>query len=150
MEEKILYALYELHRHQILLNAKDNQGNWNFPKAYLYALSKRMCPYFHYSWHSSEFDPYKSVYNIKEELIEEIVTYLDDLWVAKKQIPTFYKLEDKYGREQRIRLILIIRYCFLNGGFDEEFYRQILAPMEHPAEASTICSDFTEDNLLLV
>ena len=46
----ILKALYESYRAQILLTGTDGQGNHRLPKAYLYAVSERMFPYFHQEW----------------------------------------------------------------------------------------------------
>jgi hypothetical protein len=137
-----IHALYEIHRHQILLSCTDNEGNFRLPAAYLYALDERMFPYFHQNWCAGE-DPFLPCYQVSKDFVTEVVEELDRLWLATdEQVPTFYELEEKYGRGKRAELIDVVRYSYLNGGFDAAFYERILTPMEHPTEASGICREF--------
>ena len=145
-----LHALYELHRHQILFNCTDSSGNLIIPKDYLYAVDERMYPFFHENWCAGE-DPYLDCYEISKEFVSEVILELDRLWLDKdEEVPTFYQLEEKYGRDKRHELIDIIRYCYLHGGFDKDFYESILKPTEHPTEASGICRDLLASDIYLV
>ncbi len=132
-----------------MLGAFDHEGNLKVHSAYYYAVSERMFPYFHEHWCSGD-DPFEDVYRIKKEFIEDVVTYVNKLWIDQEPIPTFYDLEKKYGRENRSELINIFRYCYLNGGFDEAFYRSLLEPMQHPTEASGLCRNLDSHDFLLV
>jgi hypothetical protein len=144
-----LNALYHLHRHQVILNAKDRDGHYQFPKDYLYAVANRVFPFFQQGW-AGENDPYLECYDVQKDFIEEVLTHMDELWLKKAPIPTFYALEKKYGREHRHDLILIFRYSFLHGGFDTDFYASLLKPTEHPTEASPLCRDFSDSDLMLL
>ncbi len=145
-----LHALYEIHRQQILLNCADSDGEFRFHKAYVYALDSRMFPYFHENWCRGE-DPFIPCYEVSKKFIADVVAYLDDLWVKNlHSVPSFYDLEKKYGTDQRFRLIKILRYSYLNGGFDKSFYSQILSQFKHPSEAGSICADYRACDVLLV
>jgi|GEM_PF-2221754 len=145
-----LRALYQLHRYQILLCPKGVDGKYVLPEPYLYAVAHDVYPMWHQSWHTDDNDPFESMYHTKKEFIEDLMTYVDGLWVEKKSIPTFYDLERKYGQENRSALIRSFRYCYLNRGFDESFYRQLLGTADHPTEASGICHPFEEYELSLM
>jgi hypothetical protein len=106
MDTKLLRAVYENYRLQIMLNGVDHDGNLCFHSAYYYAVSERMFPYFHSHW-CDEPDPFGEVYSIPKESIEEVVKYVDDLWIKKLVIPTFYDLESKFGKDRRVELIRI-------------------------------------------
>ncbi len=145
-----LHALYEIHRNQLLFSCTDNEGNFRLSAAYIYALYNRMFPYLHQNWCAGE-DPYLLCYQVSKDFITEVVDALDRLWLATDEnVPTFYGLEEKYGREKRVELIHILRYSYLNGGFDSAFYECILTPMEHPAEASGICLEFFPGDIYLI
>lgn len=144
-----LNALYHLHRYQIVLNAKNRDGQYQFPANFLYAVANGVFPFFQQGW-AGEEDPYLECYDVKKEFIEDVLTYMDDLWLKKEPIPTFYELEKKYGREHRHDLIAIFRYSYLHDGFDAAFYASLLKPTEHPTEASLLCRDFSESDLLLL
>ena len=145
-----LRALFELHRHQILINCTDADGVFKIPQDYLYAIDERMYPFFQENWCAGE-DPYLECYSIGKEFVSEVILELDRLWLEEgEEVPTFYELEEKYGRGKRPELIDIVRYCFLHGGFDEKFYDRILTPMEHPSEASSIRREYRPCDIYLV
>lgn len=146
--DKQLKATFEIYRSQILLSSQRDDGSLKVPESYFYALMHRMHPYFHQEFDRTD-DPFINCYSVTYELIHDVITYLDDLWIKKQQIPTFYDLETKYGRELRCELIIILRYCYLNHKFDSKFFSDLLTPMEHPSEASGICQDFSADDLML-
>ena len=145
-----IHALYEIHRHQLLLNCTDQDREFIFPLDYIYALDNRMYPYFQESWCVGD-DPFVECYQVTKEFMTEVITELDRQWLDKsEQIPTFYELEGIYGREQRFELINIIRYCYLHQGFDGGFYDRILTPTEHPTEASGITREYNASDIYLV
>jgi hypothetical protein len=144
-----LTALYHLHRFQIVLNARDRDGEYRFPEAFLYAVARGIYPLFHEGWCAGS-DPYAECYDVKKEFIEQVATSLDELWQDSKQIPTFYELEKQYGHEHRADLIRILRYCHLDKRFGKPFYDAILKRAEHPVEASAICDKFSEQDLALL
>ena len=142
-----LNALYQLHRYQILLNAKSPDGEYRFPKGYLYAVAHDVYPLWHESWHTSESDPFESLYHTKKEFIANVMKYVDDLCISKKDLPSFYDLETIYGRENRSSLIRSFRYCYLNRGFDDTVYKALFGESAHPTEASGICMEFQDYEL---
>ena len=146
-----IYALYELHRHQVLIAALNNPSLNLFSEAYLYALANRMDPScFHSGWKSeTQDDPFRDCYEVSHGEIEELVTYLERLWIDQEPIPSFYQLESKFGRNKRMMLINILRYCFLDKRFSPPFWQSILAPTSHPGEATSICRTFSPDDIFL-
>lgn len=149
MDTALLRAAYETYRAQIMLNGIDHEGKLRIDPAYYYAVSVRMFPYFHTHWCDGS-DPFAEIYSIGQEFMDEVITYVDALWVQGNPIPSFYELEDKFGRDQRSALILIFRYCYLNEGFSPEFYSSLLAPSAHPTEASIISLEISKHDCLLV
>jgi len=145
-----LKALYQIHRYQILLNAKSPDGEYRFPEAYLYSVANDIYPLWHQSWHTSENDPFEELYHTNKEFIYSVMTYVDELWLAKKDLPSFYDLEEKYGRDNRSLLIHAFRYCFLNRGFDETVYKALFGESSHPSEAAGICMEFKDYELALI
>jgi hypothetical protein len=144
-----LTALYHLHRFQIILNAKDRDGEFQFPEAFLYAVANGVYPQFHQTWCAGN-DPYLDCYNVEKQFMLDAIKYVDDLWTNSKPTPTFYELEDKFGKEYRSNLIGIFRYCFLAKRFDKAVYDTLLKPTEHPTEASFLCRDFDDSDLMLI
>jgi hypothetical protein len=149
MNDIHLRALYEIHRHQILFNAKDASGQLNFPEGYLYAVANRVFPYFHSSWCGDEDDPFASCYRVPSDFMERVITDLDQQWLAGT-VPTFYNVERKYGHEQRAALIDIFRYSFLSHKFDSTFYQSLLANAGAPTEANGLSRPFDESEIHLL
>ena len=145
-----LKALYQLHRTQILLHAKTNDGQYQFPEAFLYAIAYHVYPMWHQSWHDDDDDPFEPLYHTKKEFIEDLMKYVDGLWIQQKPIPSFYQLEEKYGREHRASLIHGFRYSYLNRGFDKKFFSQLLDHPNYPSEASGICEPLKDHELSIL
>ncbi|WP_374380103.1 hypothetical protein [Dongia sp.] len=117
--------------------------------AYLYAWDEEVYPLFHDAadWHK----PFDTSFRVTREMLSELTSYLDDLWIKGKKIPSFYDLEGHYGVRHgqtewdRHALISALRYTWLSHSFDEAFWKAILAPMDHPSEAACITSPFDRD-----
>ena len=144
-----LNALFNLHRYQILLNAKDHSGEYQFPHDFLFAVACGIYPHFNQSWCVGD-DPYLECYSVEKQFILDVLNYVDGLWLNQQPIPSFHELEDKFGQDRRHDLVLIFRYCFLHKGFDADFYKAILSPTNHPIEASGICAPFSDSDLMLL
>ena len=80
----------------------------------------------------------------------DVIKYVDDLWIASNPTPTFYELENKFGRENRAEMIGIFRYCYLAQRFDKQVYEKLLKATEHPTEASFLCREFSDRDLMLI
>jgi hypothetical protein len=139
----MLRALYESHRQQILLHAKDINGDWNFPPAYLYAVSRRISPIFH-SWHGGDEDPFEDLYAANTEFLTSVATWMDEQELAKRKI-TFYDLEQHIGHEHRGALIACVRYCALDNRFNPAFYSTLLRNEDCPIEALRAADPFGDE-----
>jgi hypothetical protein len=144
-----LNALYQIHRYQILLNAKDSVGNYKLPTGYLYAVSKGIYPYWHQEWCGENGnDPYLECYDFKQDLVEEIINLLE-----RKEL-TYSELErtqDDGRRIRRHRLWTIIRYCYLSETCVHELYFESLfnsSCSDSAAERSGICKPLTDEELM--
>src|SRR5205823_6170897 len=104
---------------------------------------------FHEHWCYGN-DPYLEVYRMEKQFVGEVFNYVADLWNKSKLTPTFYELEDRFGKERRAHLIDILRYCYLAGSFDKGVYDQLLKATEHTVEASGLCEPFSDADLQLV
>lgn len=81
-----------------------------------------------------------------KNVVDEVSAYIDDCWL-NENIPTWYELEAHYSRVvDRWSLIKILRYYFLNGGFDNKLWDKLLTPMQHPSEARGITMNFDIKN----
>jgi hypothetical protein len=149
MDTTLLRAAYETYRAQIMLNGIDHEGKLRINPAYYFAVSVRMFPYFHTHW-CNDPDPFAEIYSIGQEFMDGVITYVDALRVQGNPIPSFYELEDKFGKDQRSDLIQIFRYCYLNKEFSPEFYSSLLAPSAYPTEASIILLEISKHDCLLV
>ncbi|WP_417464142.1 CopG family ribbon-helix-helix protein [Kordiimonas sp.] len=132
---------FELMRTKVLSMSLNPHTEKLVSDAYVYAWQYRLFPF----QESSETeDVFKDDFDIKEEEILDLVKYLDRLWM-RKEVPTFYELEDYYGVSSyttsgwtRFKLIVCCRYLYLHNSFDTAFWNKLISPMEHPAEASII------------
>lgn len=140
--------LFEIARLQIKLAAANPATARRLPLSYVYAWDWRLYPM------QDDIDgmakSFESCFDIDEAQVYELARFLDDRWLGKRPI-TFYELEDHFeargrgDRWDRVKLIGVCRYFFLKNLFDQGFWDQLLAPMEHPCEAVSIASNPSED-----
>ncbi|MFT3912229.1 MAG: hypothetical protein QM737_22570 [Ferruginibacter sp.] len=154
----VLKGLADIRARQIILTKFNSETKSLYPDSYVYAISRSVYPIFHeekflendeHKVHSML--PYYYTYDVPEITVNMVAEFLDSKWLEKETI-TFYQLENKYkgdwtGRTVRTDLMYILRYLFLYGTFDEEFWKGILKPMEYPTEASNICKPFKLDEI---
>lgn len=72
-------ALYEIHRHQILLDALRRRDDQVLPAAYLYALDRRISPIFHTEWIDRD-DPFETAYRPNTQQVRFVYQYLKDVF----------------------------------------------------------------------
>lgn len=122
MEKSILKALYYIRKNQILHFYRVDSEKSQISDSFAYAISKDCFPYFH---SDDEIEMYGDCFSIKYDFIDAVIKYIDESWLQKKYY-TFYELEDKFGRENRPELIVILRYCFLDGRFGgNDFWKKL-------------------------
>ncbi len=137
-------ALFELARFNVLTAAVTPGACEHLDNAYVYAWDDRVYPVFHDSKFTEAFE---GGFDIPRNELEALFKYLDDKWL-EKDTPSFYKLEDEFdvrmgtGFWNRSRLMHALRYARLSDRFDEAFFAAILAPTDHPIEASLIADDY--------
>ncbi len=90
---------------------------------------------------------YPDQFLTSRQKVEELTAYLDECW-QKKDFPTFYELERKFevsmdrSEWRRRDLLYICRYLKLDDSFDEQLWRTLLTPGQHPSEAQSIIRQF--------
>lgn len=145
--KQILGAMFTQQRLQIMsLGVHHNE----YSDAYLYAWYAGVYPFFEDTDGSVSRMPhehYKEYFKISEEKIDELSLYLDEC-EQKKEIPTFYELEDRYRTRSsqsgwgRMDLVGACRYFFLRDMWGEEFWKKLMTPSKHPSEAAGITRKF--------
>jgi hypothetical protein len=139
-------ALFTMMRFHILAFGLTEPGMEKLDDAYLYAWNRLVYPINHdgADWHEA----FKEGFRVTEQMMEELLTHLDEHWRAK-DVPTFYQLEDHYGTRDkgdrkwdRAALIGACRYLYLSKVFDADFWQKLLAAMEHPTEATNVVAKF--------
>ncbi|PCI58871.1 MAG: hypothetical protein COB35_12700 [Gammaproteobacteria bacterium] len=149
-EQRIMQALFNQQRLQIMgLGVHHNE----YDDGYLYAWESGVYPWFSDTDGSVNQMPhecYAEFFKVKKETVQNVLNYLDEKWLAK-DIPTFYELEERFGgkwdeENGRIALLVICRYAFLSRRFDKTLWDKLLKPMQHPSEASSICSPLKRDS----
>jgi hypothetical protein len=145
-------ALYSLQKFLILQTKLNPQTSDLIPDDYAYAWYVGLYPFFsECEWHEN----LKEYFTIKEEKIDAILEYLDKEWLEKRYY-TYYEIEKYfnvlYSRNDITRgdLISILRYTYLHGGFDDQFWGKLLEPMKYPSEARIITYKFDTADLYLV
>ena len=128
-------ALYEIHRHQILIDAMRHGEEQVFPPAYLYALDRRLAPIFHKEWIDSE-DPFEGAYRLDAKKMNYIYQNLKEAaGLPSDRLLSFNELERQLGGiKYRFPLRVVLRYCFQSVKFSPEFYAAILRDGEYPEE----------------
>ena len=137
-------AIFELKRQELVL-AKLNPETKEFvDDAYVYAIRHRLCPVFHDS--DGDIDPFEICYSTSREFALEVLDYADQQWMSKNKL-TFYTLEQKFGHNSRVDLLIILRYAFLAHRFDQEFFNDLIS--ECPSEAGRINTPLKQEALAL-
>lgn len=137
-------AIFELKRQELVL-AKLNPATKEFvDDAYTYAIRHRLCPVFHKS--DGNTDPFESCYSTSRELALEVLDYADQRWMSKNKL-TFYNLEEKFGHDSRVDLLVILRYAFLAHRFDQGFFSDLMS--ECLSEAGRINTPLKQEALYL-
>ena len=123
-----------------------------FDDGYLYAWEAGVYPWFSDTDGSvtpMPHEAYPEFFKAKLETVQNVINYLDEKW-GTEESPTFYQLEDHFGgrwHEEcgRSTLIKICRYAFLSRRFDKSLFDKLLPPMQHPSEASSLCSPLVRE-----
>jgi hypothetical protein len=136
--------LFQLTRFNVLTAARTASSAQAISDAYLFAWDNGVFPLFD---RTPLHEPFASHFAISRDMVEELSKDLEDHWDAKT-VPSFYKMESLYGvrsgrtKWDRMRLILVCRYMFLHGIFDQGVWDAILVGSDHPSEAKSITRKF--------
>ncbi|SDP91303.1 hypothetical protein SAMN05428975_3546 [Mucilaginibacter sp. OK268] len=146
-------TIYNLQRFQILQTKVNPQTSDYIPDAYAYAWYDEVYPIMHESDLSGDLSEF---FKISKEQIDQITKYADSEWLDKR-LYTFYEYEDYFSVRtanenniERFTLIAVFKYVYLSGGFDDDFWKKLLEPMKHPAEAQSITSKFDKDSIYFI
>jgi|GEM_PF-2730942 len=131
--EMLMRAIYETKREQLMLGWLDADKRKYMNDAYVYAHNVRMYPFFQHD--ATRSDPFETIYDIKKELVKEVIEFIDKVWLADKESEDlqFYNLETKFSSKlDRHTLMCIIRYCYISDRFCDNFYSTAMsnAPVE--------------------
>lgn len=144
MNERIMKALYHLRKNQIVLSYRLNPEKCGISASLAYAWSHDCYPFFHVEDdEDDEAELYLDYFKVKKDFATKVIEYLDAEWLENK-FHTFYELEDKFGRNCRMELIHILRYCFLDDRFGQKsaFWQEL--KKNCPVEAHHIDSELGE------
>ena len=142
MEKDILQALYFIRKNQILQFYKLNPEISGYSKSYMYAISHDCYPMFH---STEETDIYLDCFFFFFDFFNEFIKYIDEECWLKKEYKTFYQLEDRFGNGKRADMAIILRYCYLDGRFDDNnFWEKITKNGECPVECRSISAEFAD------
>jgi hypothetical protein len=139
--------LFEIMRFNILTAALNPATRRLLGDAYVYAWDRKVYPVDH---RNERDKPFAASFDVTEEMMDELGKFLEERWRGKN-VPTFYQLEDYYHIREpgtagspwdRISLMHACRYLKLAEWFDSEFWSRLLAPTEHPSEASSIAQPY--------
>lgn len=121
---------------------------------YAYAWAHDIYPALHdgVSWHV----PFRDEFEVSEEEIMAVLTFLADQWDAKNPV-TFYEMEDHFGVHgssrsdgefTRWKLCRIVRYLSLDGlRFDKAFWNVLLQNGTAPSEALSLARPLGREDL---
>ena len=133
--------LFRLQRCAILQTKINPQTNSFISDDYAYAWYSSVYPLFD----ENELTKlYKDVFEVKKEIVEEVLKYLDSELLNEK-CHTFYEIEGSFKKSEinRYQLIPILRYVYLSDvKIDQKFWDVLLTSGECPREAKGIISEF--------
>lgn len=145
--------LFNLQRFMILQTKMNKQTSNHIPDEYAFAWYVKLYPFF---TESDLHEGYEECFSITKEQVDAVSKYLDDEWLEGR-IYSFYDLEGYFNLRikpkfdlDRGKLIYILKYMKLRGGFDNNFWEKLLEPMKHPSEAKYIASNFGPDDIYLI
>ncbi|BFM21124.1 hypothetical protein [Gilvimarinus japonicus] len=143
-EKQLLMALYENRKQFLTVNFRIHGDKCGVGQSYMYAISHDLYPFFsqEYSLEGDNQDPYSECYKISPDEIGEILKYIDDEWLEGR-LHTFYDLEQHFGsRFDRWTLICVLRYCYLDGRFDDSLWEKLVEWA--PSEAKSITRELND------
>ncbi|QGM94386.1 hypothetical protein F7D13_10290 [Methylocystis rosea] len=142
--------LFHLARFNLLVAALNGSAGKHLTNAYIYAWCNGIYPACH-DGGIGLHKPFADCFDAPRQMVVELEKHLFDCW-RKKNVPTFYDLEDHLrgrGKWDRGNLISVCRYLYLDDCFDRDFWDKILEPMKHPVEAGGLTSEFSLDDVYL-
>lgn len=150
MSKELLAATFELKRFQMMETFKRNPGSISAPLVYAY--DKHLAPTEHnrIAIEAYGFDPFDEIYRVNNDSMRAISDYLDKLWrEANFEDLEFRELETAFSGHKfgRMGLAYAIRYFFLNGLFDAEFFKAVMK--NAPIEASSIMDEYKPEDVFL-
>lgn len=151
--DEVKEMLFRMQRFQILTLFTNPQAERNVTPSYAFAWSESVYPFLNESadWHQ----PYKALFKIQEEDLEELHDLLCDKW-DKKQPISFYELESHYRIHgssspgpvwSRSSLWKACRYFYLHRHFDQSFWSALLENGKCPSEAHSIAREFVASDV---
>lgn len=148
MSKELLIATYE-NRRLLVLNIFLTRPN-KISAALAYAYEHRLAPIFHEEIAREHYgmDPYEDIYAVKADFIRAVAKHVDEHWLATNlDDVNFSKLENAFGgyKTNRMELVFAIRYMRLDGRFDDELYKAIVA--NAPVEARSIMDAYEADDV---
>jgi hypothetical protein len=146
-------VLFNLQRFMIIQTKLNPQTSDKIPDEYVYAWYVKLYPLLNDGeWH----EDLEQYFEISKEKIDNVTKYLDEEW-QKKRYYNFYEILNYFSFSNEIEininkydLICILRYLYLHGGFDNEFWNKILEKEKHPIEATAITSEFDSDKIFFI
>lgn len=142
MNDLSMKALYYIRKNQIVLSYRMNPEKCGISASQAYAWSHDCYPFFHVDDDDDEAELYLEYFKVKKEFVTEVIEFLDSEWL-KNQFHTFYELEGRFGCN-RVELIHILRYCFLDDRFGQKSSFWETLKKDCPVEAHHIDSELDE------
>lgn len=147
-DNEIMKALFAQQRIQIMHIAKHHD---EYTDAYLYAWENSVYPLMSDTDGSIPALPhelYENQFLVTKDKVDFLLTRLDKAWLGKENL-SFYALEAELGVSRtgttgwdRVDLLRICRYLFLEGCFDEELWGPLTVNGHCPSEARSLTRKF--------
>jgi hypothetical protein len=143
-------ALYQLSRFGVLSAALTPGPAERLDDALVFAWDEGVFPLFHESPLAAAVE---SEFDIGRENLRGFMKAIDERWQERER-PNFYTVEQDYNWREgdfwtRRRMIAAFRYARLSRRFDNGLYEGLVAPGEHPIEATEIMDPFDRSTISL-